>query len=705
MKDTLFQWVPAEWVTALGWTFLHSLWQIALIGMLMYGVLRRIPGHKASMRYTLSTLFLWLVVVSALSTFILMLPERAVVTNLTGPVFVQEEGVASSGPAAWRLWLESRMPVLLVLWLLGAAFLLLRLAVSLGWLWHIRRTSIPVDFLQQRLDHLVDRLGLQVRPIAGGSGWMPSPVTIGHVKPVILFPLAVINRLSTEEVEAILAHELAHIVRHDYLANLVQSFIESVFYYHPVVWWMSRVVRAERENRADDLAIRWYGDAMGYARTLVAVQEWQQEAVPGMALGFASRRGQTLRRIQRILNLPYQHHHQMEKSVLLSLASVLVIAMMLQAHAPAPNSGQPANRADFAPFHRVVYPMTTDTIPSEGTYRIHKKTDDQEIQIELEDGDIRKLEVDGRKIDPGEYDAFRPMIDELISGLAAPPAPFIFHMPAIPPMPDMPQLAPIPPIPALPDFPDGFEFSFEMPDIPDMPDMPEFRWHGFGSEDGPAIFHWDGDGGHVRILSDSSADGQSRMTIIVGDDTMQIAAHSIFFQDDRMPFGEDGFHWDSKAWQEEMKAWQKEAEARSRAWGDEYRRHADEMGREHGQEIRRHAEEMQRKAEQEARRQYDRQRADQDRIREELRIRVPGPMPFGHASPQSVLTEQLVRDGLVDPGDPVDVLLTPDKLRIDGKRMPDNLHEKYLRLYEAQTGDELAGNSRVEFTTKARQRF
>lgn len=126
--------------------------------------------------------------------------------------------------------------------------------------------------------------------------------------------MGILNQLSPKEVEAILTHELAHIVRRDYLSNLVQSFIETLFYYHPITWWISGMVRSERENRADDLAVRWCGDQLGYAKALMTVQEMQTRQGPALAVGFASRKGAMLARIQRILNLPYKNHNQMENS-------------------------------------------------------------------------------------------------------------------------------------------------------------------------------------------------------------------------------------------------------------------------------------------------------------------------------------------------------------------------------------------------------
>ena len=695
MTDAFLHWLRSDWMTALGWTFVHSLWQIALIGAALYLCLRALPARRATARYACSTMALWLVVVSAIGTYIIMLPERTGPVDVAGPVYLHAVADTPDMLHRMRFWLEDRMPVMLVVWLAGAAVLLARLVISLGWLWQIRRTAMPVDMIQDRLDHLVNRFNISRRPAVGSSAWMPSPATIGHLKPVILFPVAIINRLEPHEVEAILAHELAHIVRRDYLANLVQSFIEAVFYYHPVVWWMSGVVRAERENRADDLAVRWHGDAVGYARTLLAVQEWQQDANPSMAIGFAARGKQTLFRIQRILNLPYKHHHHMEKSVLLSLTSLVIMAFALQGHTPeTPVEPALTDGMAMAPF----VSMTADTIPSRGTYRIHKKTDDQEIRLEIEDGDIRELEVDGEMIEPSAYGEYERLIDDLVGGLEAPTAPsspFFFHMPAIPHIPHIPDIPQFPP-----DFLDGFNFSFEMPEIPDMPEIPPFpeiNINRIFPGNGSRIFLWDGTAqSEHKIITDSTG-GTSRMMIITDGDTTVVMSPSISLYGDmiEIPSG------DMKTWQEHVEAMQREAEAYARQWEGEMERYAREAERE--------AEQRSRDLEREARRHYDfsRQREEGDRQRMEHEYKIYGMTPaapmFG--SPQSALTDQLIRDRLIDPDDEAEVELTPDKLRINGKKMPDNLHRKYLDLYEARQGDPLTGNSRVEFTTKARRQF
>jgi hypothetical protein len=140
-------------------------------------------------------------------------------------------------------------------------------------------------------------------------------MVIGYFKPVILFPIGLINRLDPENVEAILAHELAHILHRDYLFNLLQSIVETLFYYHPAVWWLSARVRHEREIAADDVAVRLTGNSIGYAKSLVLIQDlaWMPlQMTPAFA---GTRKNQLLRRIQHILHVKQSTNLAMEKII------------------------------------------------------------------------------------------------------------------------------------------------------------------------------------------------------------------------------------------------------------------------------------------------------------------------------------------------------------------------------------------------------
>src|SRR6185437_12084034 len=129
-----------------------------------------------------------------------------------------------------------------------------------------------------------------------------APVVLGHFRPVILVPLGFLAGLLPDQVEAILLHELAHIRRSDYLMNVCQRVIEALLFYHPAVWWISQVIRAERENCCDDMVVDLRGDAHAYAEALTTLEHSRLEQHwPTRRTAVASTGGNLVKRIKRLL--------------------------------------------------------------------------------------------------------------------------------------------------------------------------------------------------------------------------------------------------------------------------------------------------------------------------------------------------------------------------------------------------------------------
>ncbi|MHC4213190.1 MAG: M56 family metallopeptidase [Planctomycetota bacterium] len=156
------------------------------------------------------------------------------------------------------------------------------------------------------------------------SALVQVPTVIGWLKPVILLPASVLTGLSTEQLEAILAHELAHIRRHDYLANMFQTVIEIVGFYHPAVWWVSHKIRIERENCCDDIAVRVTGDGVGYAKALTAIEELRGG---GHRLAVAASGGSLFDRVRRLLGSDSRQQNSSGRAPALT-AILLVISLL-----------------------------------------------------------------------------------------------------------------------------------------------------------------------------------------------------------------------------------------------------------------------------------------------------------------------------------------------------------------------------------------
>ncbi|HEY9108924.1 MAG TPA: M56 family metallopeptidase [Roseateles sp.] len=270
-------------MNAWGWALLNFVWQGAAIGAGAALLLALLRGASARRRYAVCAAALLLCLALPLAQCLDLAPAEV------------EFGGESP--------LAAQMPALVSAWALGTALMLGRLALGLAWVRRARRRSTPAPAeWQARLDALARRMGLHravpLRLLPGLTG----PIALGVLRPCVLLPAALLSRLPADLLEALLAHELAHVRRWDYLANLLQSAVEALLFFHPVVWWLSARMRAERELVADEISAGLLGPDDGgrrLAQALHALSELQPGAIPTVAL--AARGGDLLRRIERLL--------------------------------------------------------------------------------------------------------------------------------------------------------------------------------------------------------------------------------------------------------------------------------------------------------------------------------------------------------------------------------------------------------------------
>jgi bla regulator protein blaR1 len=228
--------------------------------------------------------------------------------------------------AAWLDRIAAALPWLVVAWLIGVFSLSIRLAIGWQGIHRLRRApSLPADGpWQSVLLRLCDRLRLRFPVKLLESSLVDVPTMIGWLRPAILWPPALLVGLSVEQFEALLAHELAHVRRHDYLANLIQTAIETLLFYHPAVWWLSRRIRHERECCCDDLAVAACGNRLSYARALATLEELRPSA---RQLVLAADGGRLLARIRRIIGLPTPRREKSRHWLLgLTLSATLLVA-------------------------------------------------------------------------------------------------------------------------------------------------------------------------------------------------------------------------------------------------------------------------------------------------------------------------------------------------------------------------------------------
>ena len=334
---------------ALGWMVIHSLWQATAIAIISGIAAIAVRKKTPQLRYWIHNTALFAVLIAATITFCLyfdfskelgetvFIPERvelatkdviqaannqAIVTDNTLEAPLSMEGL--------RMYFNRNIYLIVTVWALGVALFILKLLGGISYVYYLRsKLNFPADeYWLEMVEKLGEKAGVKRTMELVESALVRSPLVVGHLKPMILFPIGAINKLNPQEVEAILAHEIAHVLRNDYLFNIIQSVIEALFYFHPAVWWISANIRTERENCCDDAAIALCGNSMTYAKALVSLQEMAYYGSPNLAMAFAGqRKNQLLFRVQRILKQPHNKTNVMEKLIATCLLLVMMVAL------------------------------------------------------------------------------------------------------------------------------------------------------------------------------------------------------------------------------------------------------------------------------------------------------------------------------------------------------------------------------------------
>jgi bla regulator protein BlaR1 len=419
---------------ALGWTLIHSLWQALLVYGTVTIVLRIIPSHRSSLRYAVALSSLAVVLVASAATFwwysqVPAHPTGAVDMTYT---FIASDIAAPAPASVWEQMLThvaAHMNLILAVWFAGALLFSLRVAGGAWYVTSLRRASSPVGHAwQQRLDALVQQLDIHRVVTLATSVRLQAPVVLGYIKPVILVPAGMLAGLSMEQVETILLHELAHIRRHDYLANLAQMLVEALYFFNPCIWALSAQVRTEREHCCDDAVVYYGGNARAYATALVQLEEVRLRQT-GVALSLAENKHQLLTRIKRIMEKSVQQNTGRERLI---PAFLLVIGLVCASWVAFAQNTAEAEQQQAAAQKTVI--LNADTIFIQGpnpkennrayyerrtTVTVGKDGKPHEVTSEVYEGDeamrasimaaVSSPDVPGFPTPPQNVFAFAPM--------------------------------------------------------------------------------------------------------------------------------------------------------------------------------------------------------------------------------------------------------------------------------------------------------
>jgi beta-lactamase regulating signal transducer with metallopeptidase domain/ankyrin repeat protein len=346
------------WMERLGWVLIHFVWQGAAIALLLAGALRLLAGRSSRSRYAACGLALVLCCTAPAMTWVVLSPAAtadvqavaplrpAAASAIEVPVRERPDFQPASGAAStdgieepWQNRLleeiDAISPYLVALWLMGV----LVLATRMAWAWMLTRqlcrlgTPIRNEVLLLRWRDLLERMAIRLPVRLLESAQVDVPTLIGWLRPTILLPATVLTGLTPDQLEAVLAHELAHVRRFDYLFNLLQSLVETILFYHPAVWWIGRRMREERENCCDDVSLDVVQNRHVYASALALLEERRTTPLALTATG-----GSLLRRIRRIAGVDGRRASAAPLVTGLIVLAVLVVGLawgpLLRAVAP-----------------------------------------------------------------------------------------------------------------------------------------------------------------------------------------------------------------------------------------------------------------------------------------------------------------------------------------------------------------------------------
>lgn len=416
---------------AAAWSLIHFLWQGLLLWVGCALALHLSRRARPELRYLLGCAALLVALLCPLLTFLNLHSGSPSALDGFDPMLLQQPGGVLPAELPSRRLDQLRGNLLPILpwalggWAAGAALLALRLAG--GWLWmqRLRRNLEPLDAAwEARLQALARGMGLRMAR-AGISRRVASPQVIGWIRPLILVPVGCLSGLDPAGLEALLVHELAHIRRRDCLANLLQSLVECLLFYHPAVWWISRRVRLEREACCDDAAVRFCGDPLHYAETLNRLDDLRT-LIPSPAQGATG--GTLMLRITRLISPQGIAPRTAWALPLLALSLAAGAALFAQEAKPAPKPTPKAEAKAEASTPKPAKPRKTEVEAAKeaaekgkqeaelarqraqaeaekaGTEKVYRNTNREITFMILRDGDKTYLDFKVRRATRAEVD-------------------------------------------------------------------------------------------------------------------------------------------------------------------------------------------------------------------------------------------------------------------------------------------------------------
>jgi D-alanyl-D-alanine endopeptidase (penicillin-binding protein 7) len=323
---------------AIGWALVHFLWQGIAIALGTAFLLQICRNARAQTRYLIACLGL---VLCFLAPIWELLQSLQATKEFIGAQVVSSSFVESKAALGWieqtQIWFQMHIEFIVISWAIVVAILGLRLSLGIFWLrsYSNGKRGFSNSYWQQQTDRLAEHFQIAKPVLVRIVNDLESPITIGWIRPMILIPASLVTGMTPSYLEALIAHELAHISRFDYVVNFIQNLIEMVLFFHPAVWWISKKIRTERENIADDLAASILGEPR---RLALALQELELIQFTTPQLAQAAHGGNLMSRIKRLVRPEVQN---INWKTAVTAVGVAAACVGLAANAAIPTLSQP----------------------------------------------------------------------------------------------------------------------------------------------------------------------------------------------------------------------------------------------------------------------------------------------------------------------------------------------------------------------------
>ena len=395
-------------IQSLGQTIIHSLWQGTAITLLCWLILCFIRKDQAQARYWIHSGGIVSIFLIAVFTFINLYQSSVFDGASPGNEFsgfrlilIQLQTFEGQEVSNFSEVLSNSLPYISILWLAGLMVFSVRLIGGYSRVQKLKSSGIALQSMawQLMVQRISERMNLGIFVEIKESAKIFVPTLIGHAKPILLFPFGALASMPVSQVEAIISHELAHVKRHDYLINLLLSFLEVVFFFHPAVWYLQSQVKNNRELACDDLAISITRDPANYAKALAHVQDNLSLNVR-LSPAFSGRKGQLLKRIKRI-SMKTQVNSNKQKRT--SFAGLFILTAIVIIFTSSIQSPFPVNSQNLS---EIIAQKADTTVHTD----IEFKGKMYEVVLTWNDAGTQLLKLDGKEIAKKNYKKYSKII-------------------------------------------------------------------------------------------------------------------------------------------------------------------------------------------------------------------------------------------------------------------------------------------------------